>query len=268
MSPAQFESDGRELPDFDRPPVVEVVLGVEFQPVPNLGAANLTRLADGWVERYPLLEEMPPLPPSPLPGSQFDLPGVVVSVGAPAVRMWRLSAARDQLLQVQRDRLLLNWQRQEAATYPHYDQLRPPFRDALSDLVTFVEREGLGTVRPTAAEVTYVNRLDQDPDGTTALRQTIRGASLQSERLGRPGVLRINQAWNREHEGRPAVLSITADSTPIGGAILSLSYREALLSSFQVIDVLAALDRGHADIVTTFLEVTTDEMHARWGRRR
>ncbi|MGI8677386.1 MAG: TIGR04255 family protein [Jatrophihabitans sp.] len=259
----------RDLADFRRPPVIEVVLGIEFQPIPNLGAAQLTRLADSWADRYPHLEELPALPPSPVPGARGGFAGALVSVGAPALRLWRLSPNRDQLLQVQRDRLVLNWQRRDSA-YPHYAQLRPAFEAALRDTNDFLARSGLGSIRGSAAEVVYVNRLEHEA-GTpaAALRRALAGGWPASDSLGDPDAIQLNQSWDRRVGDRPATLSMTADSAQLGGAVLSWTYREALASSSSALeDAISALDRGHEAIVTSFADTTTDEMHTQWERMR
>lgn len=257
------------LADFRRPPVIEVVLGIEFQPIPNLGAAQLTRLADSWADRYPHLEELPALPPSPVPGARGGFAGALVSVGAPALRLWRLSPDRDRLLQVQRDRLVLNWRRHEGeGAYPHYAQLRPDFEVALRETDEFLSGNRLGSIRGSVAEVVYVNRLAQERSQAAGLRRTVRGGWPASERLGDPDAIQLNQSWDRGVGDRPATLSMTADSTPTDGAVLSWTYREALASASGSADALAALDRGHEAIVTSFAETTTDEMHVQWERIR
>ncbi len=56
---------GTPSPSFDRPPLVEVALGVEFSPVPGFGAVELVRFADLLHDRYPLVQEYPLLLPDP-----------------------------------------------------------------------------------------------------------------------------------------------------------------------------------------------------------
>jgi uncharacterized protein (TIGR04255 family) len=258
------------LPEFSRPPVVEVVLGVEFQPLPRLGAVNLAKFTSRWEIAYPLLFEQMPLPPSPPPGAVFDAPQMMVNVGGPAVRIWRMSAAQDQLLQVQRDRLVLNWRRQDE-TYPHYDALKPIFSNAYEDLLAFVgEAADLGPIQPRSAEVTYVNRFGVEPDSTTALLTALAHPPVSSERNGSPIAIRMNQLWDRSIGETAASLALDVDATPsvTNGALLTFSYREALSSDSTREDVLSAMDRGHEVVVLTFAEVTSTEMQRVWGRQR
>lgn len=46
-------------------PVVEVALGVAFEPLPELGAIGLARLAADWQGDYPIMREVPGRPSDP-----------------------------------------------------------------------------------------------------------------------------------------------------------------------------------------------------------
>ena len=155
---------GTPTPSFSRPPLVEVALGVEFSPVSGFGAVALVKLADRLHGRYPIVQEYSPLPPNPPIGLDDQIGGgLVVSMGAPSIRLWLLSQEQDQLLQVQRDRLILNWR---AGTinnsYPRYhDALRPAFAREYRGLLSFLMDAGRPTLSLVGVEVTYVNVLSR-----------------------------------------------------------------------------------------------------------
>ena len=74
------------LPDFADPPVVEVALGVQFQPPVELSPLDLGPLRERWRDRFPRLEQQPPLPPV-VEAERASQLGVQVVVGAaPMVR--------------------------------------------------------------------------------------------------------------------------------------------------------------------------------------
>jgi uncharacterized protein (TIGR04255 family) len=262
------ESAG-DLPVFERPPVVEVVLGLEFQPVANLGAIGLGQLAERWKGRYPVSQELPPLPSSPPIGMPGEFPGVFVSVGAPAIRLWVMSTDRSQLIQIQRDRLILNWRHSGSELpYPHYDALRAEFVDAYNDLRIFLAERGLGAIQPTSVEVSYVNEVvtdGQPPD----LAAILNGVASYNQRLAPPLASRVMQVFAANSlPGHLARLTLTADTQGRGpnSTLMTLTYRSAIALGATLEDIMASMDLGHRDVVLGFTEATTETMHETWGR--
>lgn len=150
------------LPHYESPPVEEVALGVYFDRLVGLRATMLGKLAERWREPYPELEEHPELPPVPpeIAGSPGLAPRIQFQPASDGAlpRCWFRSADGARLLQLQRDRLVHNWRRTSMAQpYPHYQRLLPNLADAYRDLESFAREEGIGPIRPTQCEVTYVN---------------------------------------------------------------------------------------------------------------
>src|SRR4051812_28021302 len=109
------------LPDYARPPVIEVAVGVEFFPVEELDTVQLVRLHDVWRDRYPLIQLQPEVASGP------QLP--IVFGGVLPVRLWSQSENQESLIQVQADRLIVNWRRfAENREYPRYGTLRAEFQ--------------------------------------------------------------------------------------------------------------------------------------------
>lgn len=147
-------------PTFSAPPLPEVALAVEFTPIPDFGAVAMARLATQWRARYPHVQEHPPLPSNPPFGTPAAA-SMVVSVGAPQIRLWLLTEKQDRLVQLQRDRLVVNWRlASPGQPYPRYrDALRPEFANDYRQLLNFLDTEHLPSPRPTSTEVTYVNAI-------------------------------------------------------------------------------------------------------------
>ena len=87
------------LPDFDRPPVVEVVLSLQFEPISSLTTAHVGLLWQRYRDRLSVIEEHPPLP------SQFERfgppsPRVNVSIEdkPPAPRVWFLNEQKTRVV--------------------------------------------------------------------------------------------------------------------------------------------------------------------------
>ena len=63
------ENHTESLPDYERPPVIEVVYGFQFKPLPKFKSADVGLFWLGIRNDYPEYLEMPPITPSI---EQFD----------------------------------------------------------------------------------------------------------------------------------------------------------------------------------------------------
>src|ERR1700730_9049718 len=114
------------LPEFARPPIVELVLGLQFGRVPGLNIAHLVGLAELFSAEYPTLQEMPPLTPSfevfGLPTNQIPTISFAPFLG---MRIWVSSKDETSLIQLQPDRLVLNWRKMSPTDeYPRYTEMQ------------------------------------------------------------------------------------------------------------------------------------------------
>jgi len=267
--PPTLEDD---LPEFDAPPVVEVVLGMQFRPLFGLRPIELAPLREQWRESYPLVQEQPPLPPA-IEQVGSGLPTVQFVVG-PAFqsRTWFLSDDQSSLIQLQHDRLTVNWRQTSDVPYPRYPSVRQAFEERARDLSRFVADRGTGEVTITQAEVTYINAVDTAPDQMGDLGRMLRHWDAPSPDLGKPeqgrcaavfGVLGIGRPPVRLHvavdpaqrpDGRPALfLTLTVRGAPAGP---------------ELADTLRFMDQAHTHVVRSFTVLTPDAMHDLWERRR
>lgn len=95
---------------YRKPPIVEVVLGVLFEPLPGLDPMMLGRY---WAERnsdFPRREMRPAV---------HDQPVFVFGQGVAPLRCWLISEDDQFVLQAQQDRFYFNW-RKRGAAYPRF----------------------------------------------------------------------------------------------------------------------------------------------------
>lgn len=266
------------LPEYSRPPVVEVFVAVAFDPLENLGAPHLGLL---WDRHYrsalPIVTEQPPISPRIEQfGARSGRPQVqlLLEEKPPSPRYWFSNEVGTDLLQIQRDWLARNWRKRDKdPNYPRYPAVRENFLQDLSLLSEFVEQEGVGTVKPTQCEITYINHLTQPhgslgeainiwSDQTTEGflpplgEATVSAAYLitneQGDSVGRLHVS-AKPAWRKDDDSEIVVLSVTARGVPGGDS---------------VDDICAFVDLGHEWVVRGFTDVTSEAMHARWERQR
>lgn len=153
-------SSPHDLITCDRPPVGEVALTLQFAG----DVVDLDVLA-GFVSavrsEFPRIDRQPTVPHM---REQFDLPqpqpGFEITLEPPNAlpRTWLISRDETRLIQVQGDRISLNWRRpDDAANYPRYTTLRRDLRRYFKTLGRCFEETGRRTPTVDLAEVTYVN---------------------------------------------------------------------------------------------------------------
>lgn len=157
-----------DLPSFGDPPVAEAVLGVEFETVPDLGAVQLVRLAARY-DRYPTIQERPGTPPSVGPGEEA-VAEFALMTGAPPLRLWLLSEGEQDLVQLQSDRVLLNWRGfvPAAGAYPRYAYMRTEYLAVWDTFLSHLDELALSGPRPTFVESSFVNMYALTGDGPSA----------------------------------------------------------------------------------------------------
>jgi uncharacterized protein (TIGR04255 family) len=256
-------ADGRPLPKFERPPVVEVAIGVEFLPLPNLTVVPLVELRHLWQAEYPHVEEQPAIRSlrSATPGFNLE-----VATGVPPIRLWLLSEDRTELLQLQYDRLILNWRATGDTAYPHYSELEPRFLKNWSLFAKEIDAQSVGELRPIAAEITYVNRfhLGEGESLFDALSIFAVGGPL---RLAEPAIqMRIELPMEQiESPSGHQMISAGRFQRDPNQVELTLATHVEILSQREV-PIETALRRAHVIALQSFAEVTTPTMHERWGR--
>lgn len=270
---------GAGLPDFSDPPVVEVALGVQFEPL-ELRSAHIGLWWQKIRDRFPRIEEQAPLDPAI---ERFGVPRARVAklrfemtTKPPVPRSWFLNEEGTELIQLQPDRFVHNWRKDGKDTpYPRYERVRDTFEKELREFEAFLGAEGLGRVVANQCEVTYVNhvmagrgwdhlgqldmllRLFARPEPSAFLpapeearvsaHYVIPGAHGPIGRLH----IAAEPAYRTEDDQPMYVLKLIARGEPEGEGIDG---------------VLAFLDVGREWVVRGFADVTTAQMHNLWGR--
>src|SRR5262245_52630166 len=118
------------LPEFERPPIDEVAIGVQFEALQQYHVAHAGLFWSRIRNRYPFAEDQPPLAPQvESPDPQPARQGITIQPGLTIVRNWFLDDKKTQLIQLQRDRFIRNWrQLQGDETYPRFGYLIQEFR--------------------------------------------------------------------------------------------------------------------------------------------
>lgn len=257
-----------DLPSFERPPVVEVAVGVHFLQLPGLNTVALVRLVDDlWRGRFPHTVEQPLSPPLP-PAGRGPMLAFQLQAGSPPIRLWSLSEDHSILVQVQHDRLLLNWRKiKDDDPYPRYQQLRGGFAEAWQEFSNYIgDRDDYGVLQPSVAEVTFFNRVPME--SATEIPTVVKALNIDS---GVTGHVAAAYQLEREITDGPAAgnQSIALNFRPENGHMhFEISTRiEIDTETGDTEEVMKSLDAAHRIGVLTFDSVTTKNAHSAWGRR-
>jgi uncharacterized protein (TIGR04255 family) len=262
-----------DLPEFDKPPVVEVAVGVQFLPVLGMQGLALAPLRDLWREDYPKLQDQPPLVPA-IEGSPPLLPQLQLRmVPMPTIRQWFLSEDETELVQLQTDRLLVNWRSvEDSSTYPRYGHMRSTFAQRFGDLVAFAADAQFGDIVITQAELSYINSISVEPGELGRLDRFLRiWSGLADHHLGEPEQSRVTLTFPVADIGQPPVrlyVEVNPAQRPGGEPVLffTLTVR-GNPGGRGLDDSLKFLDGAHAHLVRSFAELTRESMHSIWRRR-
>jgi uncharacterized protein (TIGR04255 family) len=266
-------SDDSSLPSFEFPPVVEVALGVQFAPLARVLPIDLGDLTASWRTDFPIVQEQLPLAPAVEAAVAGDRPFQFVLGPGPQSRFWFLSEDQHDLIQLQRDRLVVNWRGlEEGSIYPRYKHVRDLFARASADLERFLVERKEGPLNVVQAEVNYINAIDpRDPPGDphfllswwkpmarhhlASPNQTDFTLMFDVDDLGAPPVrMYVDLHPAQRDDGRPVTfLTLTVRGAPAEGTMAAS---------------LAFMDGARSHIVRSFDEMTTDEMHEVWVKQR
>ena len=145
-------------PEYENPPVNEVVCGIFFGRLEKFLSSYLGLLWDQYKPDYSESREVAPLVPVV---ERFDnLPQQPHIDVPPLPRTWFVHNNDNGVIQVQRDRFLHNWRKiRSDDEYPRYSKVIEMFRTHLSTFTTFIEEHNLGVIKPLQYELTYINHI-------------------------------------------------------------------------------------------------------------
>jgi uncharacterized protein (TIGR04255 family) len=274
----------QKLPEFENPPVVEVAISLQFKPLELIRAAHFGILWESLRrEGFSRIEDHGELEPAfeefgPRSSGRVGVRFQAFDDAPPLPRIWFLNEARNELIQVQRDRLIVNWRvGARSEPYPRYVNILKRFRSALEIFLAFVGAENLGDLVPTQCEVTYVNHMPAGlgwthhgeiykvicpwgnvySDSYLSTPEDVGFVArfrMEAE-TGKPiGRLHVNfQPANRSSDGQPIfAMNLTARGTPDP---------PDLNGAFRLFDL------EHEWIVRGFTSLTTKNMHDIWRRK-
>jgi len=274
---------GTPLPDFAQPPLSEVAISVQFEPLPRLVVPEIGLLWQHYGGKYPHVQQHPPVDPAierlGVRRPRSRRPNIELVVETPFPRIWFLTDDEKELLQIQQDRFIRNWRKLSASdAYPRYDDhIRRAFVADLRDFQDFLDTNGIGRLTPNQCEITYVNYIEPangfqthahigkvfsiwQQDFADDSRYEVENATFSVRYLIRSD---SGDFVGRVHASVQPVYRGTDDQTAFQ---LNLVARGKPFSP-DLDGIMQFVDEGRERIVRLFADITRPEMHRTWGRK-
>ena len=260
------------LPSFEKPPIAEVAIGVQF--AHNVALRTLD-YADVWAEfgkdDYPTYAEVPPLAPLAAFGQQ-TLINVDLPFMPPTPRYWFQSKDENGLIQLQANRLIYNWRQSPAGNrpYPRYESVVENFFKNYAIYSTFVSTKG-HAVLPQLAEIAYVNIVTMGQDGFDEIGDILNGSFNLTAGPALPKPTGVQFAWQHYLSELNTFLNVTVTSLQaqevpaVRIEISAFGPVDASNGADAVATLRAWFDDVRGRIVTLFKDITTTKAHQVWG---
>jgi len=271
------------LPQWERPPVDEVAISIQFNDIPGLKIVHYGQFGErlskvGLVQH----EDKGPINPT------FEVFGKRVApvqfqfqaVDIPLPRVWYLSNDKHRLVQVQPDRFVYNWRKVEGeGVYPGLNDVLPEFVIRCQSFQDFLTEQGLPQLSINQCELSYFNILGveehetyhhafarifsfwSDEANTNPLND---GSSLEQD----AGNIALTHIL-RGNDGSPLARIHThvqaAERSNKRVIRLSLVFRGPWTQPVGT-PLLEFFALGREAIVRLFDSMITEQMHREWGR--
>ncbi len=266
------------LPSFEKPPVIETVLGVFFRPFRKL---NCVQQGIYWNEvlrpDFPTYELRPPIEETVerfASDSSLLQAGIrwQVSSEPETPRLWAQSPSNEHILQVQRNAILANWLRR--GQYLPFAERLTDFGKRLNQFGDFANRAQFDQeLAPSSFTVTYINQIPVESHETWAscaartLKCFSNPATDWLPDVDR-GLLQFSFGF-ASAPGRLHVVAIPAQAEEGSGLVVRLELTARLMASKEtppLADISKSLQIAHDWVVRGFAALTRPEMHRAWGR--
>lgn len=238
---------------FERPPVREVALTVFFASVDALSVTALVPLLTEWQRNYPSIEETFPERPRRLDTdavrplrSRWPCPLVTASDGT------------GNSVAVQSDRIIRRWAFSEGR-YPGYNQLAAELEPRLQELAELCSTIGTPLVQE-GASCEYRNEIDR----FTSRQQAVGILTDWGDQASSPKILADFLGMHLHFHVEDCSVYATINGADEEEQFTLLLESET--DSETGNEPLGGLQRAHDALVSTFLQLTSEEQQREWGQ--
>jgi uncharacterized protein (TIGR04255 family) len=256
----------RRLPEYNKPPVVETALAIEFAPIKGWNVVQYGALWERFKARYPKVEVYPAPP-------QDFIARPVLDMANPPVRCLFIGSGNSQLIQIRSGAFVRNWRaNQENQEYPRYRTIRPSFEEDLNLFCAFLQEQGFEGPEIWKCEVTYINHFLRGREwrNMSEIGQILPVLSrpLDTEVLSNLQQLSLAQNYVLPGEAGQIQFQLQPGIRSDGQEVLQLAITAFGKPKGNGIDhILNWIDLGHFAVVQGFTDFTAPEIQlSQWER--
>ncbi len=262
-------------PTFDNPPVIETVLGVQFEPLKGLTSGHVgwfwKELRDrNWTkfaETIALPDEFERFEPTPRAPAQMRF------VPMPFPGRSQISSPDDgRMIQIQPSRFHYNWNR-VGGEYPRYRKVLEEFAHHFENFCRFVKQVKLGEVVPNQWELTYIDSIPKGVlwENPSDWHKLLPGLFSPLSHVGSVRLEAFGGVWQFEIPPQRGRLHVTinlaaleSDPAPV---LLFQTTARGPISKEGGLTLQEGLNLGHQATVDLFLGVISEKAQKAWGRK-
>lgn len=251
---------------YENPPIDEIICGVRFDSIKQLQSAHFGILWQKFKPDFPKTEDQNLIGPV----SEEDLGS---SDKLPLPRVWLVHKNENELIQIQRNRFLLNWRkRRPEDRYPGYEKVIENFEKYLSCFQEGLMEENLGSLVTREYELTYIDLIPQGQgwEKFSDLEKVFPNLlSLTRQCILLKGIRGIN--WQTILDlpnslGQLGVSIRSAQRVSDNQILLYMEFKALSNQPYQPIQ--AWFEEAHNTITNLFSNLVSDEIQKKfWGRK-
>jgi uncharacterized protein (TIGR04255 family) len=280
-----MENRPTDLPEYDEPPIDEIAVGLQFQPVQSTVGELTAAYREAVRGSFPRVEYQAKLPPSlPVFGGAVIGPftsGPIVATPFPKPdpfgRVWLLADDGQYLVQLQDDRFIFNWRRSQDP-YPRIKGILQRFWDNFDILRTVAAPFAAG-ILVHQIEISYYNWIPEAEMSQFEAMRTAHSSGVTSRHLSIDPEL---QNWMGNYTVAKDGALIARLTVQSGGSIVRINRTTQQMERGSVInfqvnapiapgstdsDIQSIFEHARLVIVDAFDQLTTEEAHEKWRRR-
>lgn len=250
--------------NFTNPPINEVALGIVFD-------SRLDLLVPFFGEFWQNIKGQYPKTQHALPIVSQDGAPVVDAYGLWLPRVWFVSEDETRLIQLQQDRLIVNWRQTERLEeYVRFPAVKNDFDAAWTKFSTFVAEKLDVPLQPTRLELSYVNIIESNEEETVAdICQRVLRDNFWSEGHGylpKPSKLQTHLEFFISEEVGVLTIRISNGHKKSDGKLVLKLELVVASNTFGLITLDDWISRAHDVIISAFKDMTQVEIQIRdWG---
>ncbi len=268
MTKAKNKND---LPSFRYPPVVEVVVGIQFAEPLDIRTLDVAQVWEAIGKKtysdYKELKRLDPILPS-------NVMHLEISDRPDLPRYLFKKHDGTGLIQFQRDRFVYNWTRPEEASpedYPRYNQIIKDFLDHYKKIVKALKANKRTLPTPAVMELTYVNLIECGDDNMSGAARVFKDIKWVESGRFLPTPNRMNLTYGFKIDDIKATLTANMGLVQLvkdGRNMLKLELSvKGPLQDHADTAVMNWCNTAREWIVKGFEDLTTPEMHKKWEKQ-